>query len=478
MLGRTTFTTLFHEAPQRRSGPSGFAASALLHLCVLSLWWLYLGQRVYVANSIVRQRYNVKLINVRTPERMARGEQAQGGDSAATGLRYPAPVSPVAHAASGDQSAHAANSKVALLQPDLPKTLPATMVPLPQVLIWTPDVSTSVTVRPPSIQTANAPILKPSPDPPNREKILADVRLSSTDSALNKLALPASTTSPVVVHRPFATMQLPSTITTESGPATPAQVASLSEMALEKGTIALPPINTGSVAVVTKNSGEGTGAAGSNKSEAGKTAAGNGSNGGNGSGTGQSGSGNSVSHEPMAGSGVGLNQVGISGDAGDSGDVGTRSIAEIRQPMDGQFNAVVIGSSLAEKYPETTRLWAGRLAYTVYLHVGLGKNWILQYAVVREKESVDGGAAQPNAPWPYLMECPHLIPGDVDSDALMVHGRLNTDGHFEALKILFPVDFAQASFVLKALQQWQFRPARQEGRLIPVEILLIIPEED
>jgi hypothetical protein len=60
----------------------------------------------------------------------------------------------------------------------------------------------------------------------------------------------------------------------------------------------------------------------------------------------------------------------------------------------------------------------------------------------------------------------------------MVHGRLNTDGRFEALTILFPVDFAQASFVLKALQQWQFRPARLDGRLIPLEILLIIPEED
>jgi hypothetical protein len=350
------------------------------------------------------------------------------------------------------------------------------MTPLPQVLIWTYGITPVVTVLPPSIKTANAPIMKPSPEAPNRERMLSDLRLSSTDSALNKLSLPASTTSPVVLHQPLATVQLPSSISSEAGPATPARVISLSETALTKGTIALPPINTGNVGVTTENAGNNNvGAVTDNKSE-GETAGAD--KAANGSGTGKSGSGDSAGSGLIAGPGAGLDQGGTSGEAGDASDIGARSIGEIRQPMDGQFNAVVVGSSLAEKYPETTRLWAGRLAYTVYLHVGLSKNWILQYAAVRDKESVDGSAGQPNAPWPYLMECPHLIPGDLDSDALMVHGRLNTDGRFEALKIVFPVDFAQASFVLKALQEWQFRPARMEGRLIPVEILLIIPEED
>jgi hypothetical protein len=146
--------------------------------------------------------------------------------------------------------------------------------------------------------------------------------------------------------------------------------------------------------------------------------------------------------------------------------------------MDGQFSAVVVGSSISEKYPETMQLWAGRLAYTVYLHVGLEKNWILQYAVTREAASVSGNATQPRAPWPYLMERPHLAPGDFNSDAVMVHGLLNTAGHFEALAVVFPSDFSQAKFVLSALEQWRFRPARQNGSLIAVEVLLIIPEEE
>jgi hypothetical protein len=110
--------------------------------------------------------------------------------------------------------------------------------------------------------------------------------------------------------------------------------------------------------------------------------------------------------------------------------------------------------------------------------MGVQKNWILQYAATREAASASGDATQPHAPWPYLMERPHLAPGDFNSDAVMVHGLLNTSGHFEALAVVFPSDFSQAKFVLSALQQWRFRPARQGGRIIAVEVLLIIPEED
>jgi hypothetical protein len=61
---------------------------------------------------------------------------------------------------------------------------------------------------------------------------------------------------------------------------------------------------------------------------------------------------------------------------------------------------------------------------------------------------------------------------------VMVHGRLNASGHFEALAVVFPTDFSQAQFVLSALRQWRFRPARQNGVIVAVEVLLIIPEED
>jgi hypothetical protein len=71
---------------------------------------------------------------------------------------------------------------------------------------------------------------------------------------------------------------------------------------------------------------------------------------------------------------------------------------------------------------------------------------------------------------------PNLAPGEINADALMVHGYLNQTGHFESLAIIFPPRFTQAKFVLDALQQWQFRPATQNGADIKVEVLLIIPE--
>ena len=84
---------------------------------------------------------------------------------------------------------------------------------------------------------------------------------------------------------------------------------------------------------------------------------------------------------------------------------------------------------------------------------------------------------RPDAPWPYLIVRPHLLPEDSDSDAIMVHGFINPNGRFEQLAIVFPPQFAQTKFVLGSLQQWEFRPARENGRLTSVEVLLIIPEE-
>ena len=115
------------------------------------------------------------------------------------------------------------------------------------------------------------------------------------------------------------------------------------------------------------------------------------------------------------------------------------------------------------------------MAYTVYLHVGLAKSWILQYSLPAAADN--GTNARIDAPWPYVMERPGLAPGDLNGDAIMVHGFVNTSGRFEKLAIVFPVDFAQAKFVLGALEQWQFRAAMQNGLMTVVEVLLIIPAE-
>jgi hypothetical protein len=150
----------------------------------------------------------------------------------------------------------------------------------------------------------------------------------------------------------------------------------------------------------------------------------------------------------------------------------------IALPRDGQFGAVVVGASLEDQFPEMARVWAGRLAYTVYLHVGLAKSWILQYSLpMSDEAAAAGNISHLDAPWPYTIVRPNLDIDPSESEAIMIHGFVNQSGHFEGLKVVFPPQFQETQFVLASLAKWQFRPASRNGQLARVEILLIIPEE-
>jgi hypothetical protein len=147
-------------------------------------------------------------------------------------------------------------------------------------------------------------------------------------------------------------------------------------------------------------------------------------------------------------------------------------------PKSGRFGVVVVGNTVGEDYPESIEFWGNRVAYSAYLHVGLSKNWILQYSVLRSAEAADAGAVtRLEAPWPYDIFRPKLTSIDLSTSTLMIHGILTSAGRFESLATAFPNRFRYAGFVLRALRQWQFRPARRNGQAIAVEVLLIIPVE-
>jgi hypothetical protein len=280
---------------------------------------------------------------------------------------------------------------------------------------------------------------------------------------------------------------------------TPAAILSASDLHMNQGTVTMPGANqsaegsdrgglgTGKTPSALQNgSGESgtTGAAkgsGNGQSASGGKSAGPGAGGSEkGAGSGNAGAG--LQAGTGSGKGAGQNAGAGSGASNGhgSGDGDNGTVTRISVPKNGQYGVVVVGSSLDGQYPETADVWKGRLAYSVYLHVGLEKSWILQYSLPRASDSASAGNAHLGAPWPYYIVRPNLNPDDASSDAVMVHGFVDESGHFEKLSIVFPTDlgYARQQLVLGALQQWQFRAGTKEGQVAKLEVLLIIPEID
>jgi hypothetical protein len=257
---------------------------------------------------------------------------------------------------------------------------------------------------------------------------------------------------------------------------------SISEEEMVKGTIALPAVNQTAAGNESgamrpgkagNSSQAGTGDPNSNGAEKGIQQ----SQGAAGNSPGSAGTRNGTNAGSGGNSG---NASGNSGSGNGGGGQGSEpTFTRMTLPQNGQYGVVVVGSSLADEFPETSRLWGGRLVYSVYLHVGLSRSWILQYSLPSKVEaaSAGGNANHLDAPWPTYIVRPSDNPTNVNADALMVHGFVDESGHFESLALVFPSEFTQTRLLLQALQQWKFRPAKHNGQIARVEVLLIIPED-
>lgn len=468
--------TLFTEQPPSRRSPSSFTISIFVHS--VALGWLIFGLRhtPRLGDQSLIERYTVRLLNSpRTEQQKLR--------STGTGVAHSAPRPdshtlppggrPAPLSSLPQQLAQLIHASQTLVQPDAPPDLLLPQeTPIPFVVMWSPENSPSKTIVPPPSPQATAANTRPSLLTPNHELKPADIRISATAFPTQMPTLPPSTTSPLVVLKSESVKQVSQAAPTPLTQPTQARVMSLSDLQLKEGSVAIPLANETSHTASSESLVAGRS---ENDSEAGNgTSAG--SQSGNGAGSGDQGGKGSGGSGAIGQGGADLAAAQESNLSLGSGT--EPSVTRISRPKDGQFGVVVVGSSLAEQYPETVGLWRGRLVYTVYLHVGLSRNWVLQYSLPRSAEaSVAGNITRPEAPWPYDIVRPHLAPSDYNSDAIMVHGFVNLAGRFERLAVVFPTEFAQLKFVLDALQQWQFRPARQNGQIASVEILLIIPEE-
>jgi hypothetical protein len=146
------------------------------------------------------------------------------------------------------------------------------------------------------------------------------------------------------------------------------------------------------------------------------------------------------------------------------------------QPPDGKFAVVIQGSPDSLQYPESAGLLGGRIVYTVYLRVGLRKNWILQYTLPRDARAVTTNRTPIEPPWPLLI----LRPDELTARPIyiIVHGKITVAGEFDQLSVVSPREFEKQDVLLNSLKQWKFRPALRDGEPAAIDVLLIIPRQN
>jgi len=420
-----------------------------------------------INDRVVTQHYTVRHLDLHTPKTVARSSAGKGilypgaQSTQAVAEKPPKGTKPAAHQAVMRLTADAVKGPQTLVQPDISQPVKmAIETPVPSLAIWTPSKVEVKKLVAPLPEKATAADVKPSIDTPNQEINLADLSMASSDHPTPVTPVFPSTTSPIVVHGPQVQLA-PVTVTQTAALPTPTAVMSISDLRMPDGKATLPPVNE---TVVQRELGTllpGQAATGDRANRVGGK--------GNDPGAGSSGE-----PEGVAGNLSGTKAGSTYGSGADNGLTTER----FTLPRNGQFGAVVVGVSLSEAYPEMSGVWNDRVAYTVYLHVGLKKSWILQYSLPRADEVAESGnITRLEAPWPYNIVRPNLSPDSFNSDALLIHGFVTSGGKFESLGVAFPPDFRQAQFVLDALNQWQFRPAARDGQTARVEVLLIIPEE-
>jgi hypothetical protein len=459
--------SLFSAQPELSQQPYSILISAVAHGLVIGLVFLgiFTAPKVKAPTAILH--YDVRQLELHTLDTEMERAEASAVKSLQHHAKTARPPAPVPNNAEQSplmrQIALATPGRQTLIQPDVLKPItPKVEIPVPTVVLWNAANAPSKVVVAPQPVKPNVAIIKPSLRKPNQEVNLADISIPSSTLAKLNSPMRASTTTQLVVQGPKPTPPAPITTASGSGQPTSATIMSISDTKMANGHVALPPVNVGAAK-------ESPGALAASQAKD----------------SSQSGHGDPASKPAGAPASHGSSTDSAQANGEDSDGsrngsaLGNRTnTVHITRSKEGQFGAVIVGSSLDAKYPETSEIWSGRMTYTVYVGVGLPHSWILQYSLSRGGNAPQGNIAGLAAPYPFNIVRPNLAPGSIDADALMVHGYVNLAGRFENLAVVFPPDFPQAKFVLDSLAQWQFRPATLNNQDVRVEVLLIIPETE
>jgi len=456
--------SLFTDRPQARQGLSSFAASMLVHGGMVGVLVYGMLHAPLITDPALSIRFDVRHVEFHLRDQEA-SESGGGGFAQAIAKALHPKSRPAERRPASWRIPQLAPAAQTLVQPDLPPNLAlAQETPIPTVVIWTPKKAQVKLIVPPLPQKAASADVEPSLDAPNEEMALADVSVAASDSVVPLLQLAPSTTSPVRIERPDSVQMAPVISSESTAQPTAATALSLSDLRMQQGTVTLPPANE-------------TAPSASSTTPAPGLSADSAPRGGD-----DHASESGVVKTVVSASGaaaVNGEASGIEAGSGSGSGTGDQPTGDhITLPKNGRFGVVVVGSSVDEEYPDLMQIWGGRVAYTVYLQVGRSKNWILQYSLPRSANiATEGGESPLDAPWPYDIVAPRLIPALLNADAMVVHGRVNSAGRFESLVIVYPARVPQGTLVLNSLAQWQFRPAKEDGDATAVEVVLVIPNE-
>ena len=168
---------------------------------------------------------------------------------------------------------------------------------------------------------------------------------------------------------------------------------------------------------------------------------------------------------------------------GDRGSTPQEAPLRKVHPKNGNFDVVITQAPRSGNSRESEAALTGSQVYTVYLEVGTERPWMLQFCKPADPGAnrLRGGVLQLTAatriqpPYPVVTVVPP--PGSaVTAEKLYVRGILTGEGRLEQVALVGETDPA-ARQILRLLQQWQFKPAMENGIPVRVEVLLTIPPE-
>ena len=375
-----------------------------------------------------------------------------------------------------------------LVQMDLPPTMdlhPQLRVPTVVLLASTPRRVARPFVAPP--QRKNT-MEVPSHVALELRTPVLDVRTgyAKTPEVLKDLAprlpAPVGAVAPVASNRePVETKAAAATVT-GSGATEPSNIISLPDRPIPAASaIVLPPLNqvaSREGAAGSGGAGEGAapstvqketpGGSGASKSPAGASA----TTASNGTASGSA----AANHGPAGGAAASAG----TGNGAVAKTAATAGPTRLIRPPTGTYEVAIVQSSGV--VPGSRGLLKGKPVYSVYIPVGTGKEWILQYCLPEEdahpaarSQVVQLGTITPiTAPYAFSIIGP-AIQFREGARYAFIHGFVNASGRFEHLEEASDREIENIAAVLESLGQWEFRPATKDGVPAVVEILLCIP---